>query len=236
MKGKKYVVIGGSSGIGLESVRLLIEAGAEVYAASRTQSDDLKNTEAHFIELDVTGDVQSLKAIDGPIDGLLYCPGTINLRPFKALKIEDFQRDLEVNFLGAVKVVQHFLKQLKESGSASVVLFSTVAVTQGMGFHSSIAASKGAIEGFARSLAAELASLNIRVNVIAPSLTDTPLAAQLLATKEKREASEKRHPLNKIGTAEQLATMATFLLSDKSAWITGQIMHVDGGLSAIKSL
>jgi 3-oxoacyl-[acyl-carrier protein] reductase len=236
MKGKKYVVIGGSSGIGLESVRLLIEAGAEVYAASRTQSDDLKNTEAHFIELDVTGDVQSLKAIDGPIDGLLYCPGTINLRPFKALKIEDFQRDLEVNFLGAVKVVQHFLKQLKESGSASVVLFSTVAVTQGMGFHSSIAASKGAVEGFARSLAAELASLNIRVNVIAPSLTDTPLAAQLLATKEKREASEKRHPLNKIGTAEQLATMATFLLSDKSAWITGQIMHVDGGLSAIKSL
>jgi NAD(P)-dependent dehydrogenase (short-subunit alcohol dehydrogenase family) len=236
MKGKKYVVIGGSSGIGLESVRLLIEAGAEVYAASRNQSDDLKNTEAHFIELDVTGDVQSLKAIDGPIDGLLYCPGTINLRPFKALKIEDFQRDLEVNFLGAVKVVQHFLKQLKESGSASVVLFSTVAVTQGMGFHSSIAASKGAVEGFARSLAAELASLNIRVNVIAPSLTDTPLAAQLLATKEKREASEKRHPLNKIGTAEQLATMATFLLSDKSAWITGQIMHVDGGLSAIKSL
>lgn len=236
MKDKRYVVIGGSSGIGLESVKILIEAGAEVWAASRTQSEDLKNTGAHFVELDVTSDVQSLKAIEGPIDGLLYCPGSINLRPFKALKIEDFQRDLEVNFLGAVKVVQHFLKQLKDSGASSIVLFSTVAVSQGMGFHSSIAASKGAIEGFARSLAAELSSLNIRVNVVAPSLTDTPLAAQLLATKEKREASEKRHPLNKVGTAHQLATMATFLLSEKTAWITGQIIHVDGGLSAIKSL
>jgi NAD(P)-dependent dehydrogenase (short-subunit alcohol dehydrogenase family) len=236
MKGKKYVVIGGSSGIGLESVRQIIDAGGEVWAASRTFSEELKSTGAHFIELDVTGSVQALEEISGPIDGLLYCPGSINLRPFKALKIEDFQRDLEVNFLGAVKVVQHFLKQLKESGNSSIVLFSTVAVTQGMGFHSSIAASKGAIEGFARSLAAELASLNIRVNVVAPSLTDTPLASQLLATKEKREASEKRHPLNKIGTAEQLASMATFLLSEKTAWITGQIIHVDGGLSAIKSL
>lgn len=150
------------------------------------------------------------------------------------MTVDDFQADFGQNFLGAVKMIQKALPALKKSKSASIVLFSTVAAKVGMPFHTSIAASKGAIEGFAKSLAAELAPANIRVNVIAPSLSDTALAGTLLSTEEKRAASAKRHPLGRIGTTDDSAQLVNFLLSDNSTWMTGQIIGLDGGLGNIK--
>lgn len=236
LNGKKILVVGGSSGIGLEVVRQATQLGAEVWSASRNHTEELQNTGTNFINLDVTADDYQLDELPDQLDALVYCPGTINLKPFHRLKIADFQNDYEVNVLGAVKVIQACLPRLKKSDAAAVVTFSTVAVQQGMGFHSSIAAAKGAVEGLTRSLAAELAPQNIRVNCIAPSLTDTPLAGQLLSSPEKREASEKRHPIKKVGQPKDLASVAVYLLSFSSEWITGQIWHIDGGMSSIKSL
>ena len=152
------------------------------------------------------------------------------------MKIEDFQKDLDINLLGLVKVAQACLPRLKKSDAAAIVTYSTVAVRQGMGFHASVAAAKGAVEGLTRSLAAELAPQNIRVNCIAPSLTDTPLAEKLLSSPEKREASAKRHPIRKLGRAQDLAAAALYLISPAASWTTGQVLHIDGGLSAIKPL
>jgi 3-oxoacyl-[acyl-carrier protein] reductase len=230
-----YLVIGGSSGIGLELAKKLLNQGHNVYAASRHKGD--MPNEAKFIELDVLENIESLKsALPEKIDGLAYCPGTINLKPFARLKEEDFLNDYKVNVLGAVKVIQSVFNNLKNAGNSSIVLFSTVAVQQGMGFHASIAAAKGAIEGLTKSLAAEFASIKIRVNAIAPSLTATPLASQLISTPERKEASDKRHPLGRIGTAEELADAAYFLISPQSSWITGQILGIDGGMSSIRTL
>jgi NAD(P)-dependent dehydrogenase (short-subunit alcohol dehydrogenase family) len=167
------------------------------------------------------------------LDGIIYCPGSINLRPFERIKPADFVSDFNLQVIGAVKLIQAVLPRLKKSNRASITLFSTVAVQNGLPFHSQVAASKGAVEGLTRALAAELAP-TIRVNCIAPSLTDTPLAAGLLNTDIKREANAMRHPLKKIGSATDIANMAAFLISDKAAWITGQIIHVDGGMSSIK--
>lgn len=168
------------------------------------------------------------------VDGLVYAPGSINLKPFNRLSVDDFKNDFEINVLGAVKMIQKLLPNLKKSESASVVLFSSVAAKLGMPFHASIAASKNAVEGLTKSLAAEFSAQKIRVNAIAPSLTDTNLASQLLATPEKREASAKRHPLQRVGTAEEIAEMAAFLVSDKSSWITGQVFGIDGGMGSVK--
>jgi NAD(P)-dependent dehydrogenase (short-subunit alcohol dehydrogenase family) len=164
----------------------------------------------------------------------VYCPGSINLRPFERIKPADFEADFKLQVTGAIKVLQLVLPRLKKSANASIVLFSTVAVQSGLPFHTQVSISKGAIEGLTRALAAEYAP-KIRVNCIAPSLTDTPLAASLLNTDQKKEANALRHPLKRVGTTEDIANMAAFLLSDKSSWITGQILHVDGGMSAIKS-
>ncbi len=231
---KHILVIGGSSGIGLAICRQLVAQNFTVIAASRSSSDELESMKVRQIQLDVTKLEDELDVLPDAINGIVYCPGTINLRPFKALKIEEFQHDLDINFLGAVKVLQKTLKNLKKADGASVVLFSTVAVKVGLNFHSSIAAAKGAIEGLGKSLAAEWASSKIRVNMIAPSLTDTPLARQLLSTPEKQEASDKRHPIGRTGTAEDIANIASFLISDNSSWITGQVLGVDGGFSTLK--
>ncbi|MDZ7358758.1 MAG: SDR family oxidoreductase, partial [candidate division KSB1 bacterium] len=168
------------------------------------------------------------------LDGVVYCPGTINLRPFRQLKEEDFLTDFKINALGAVKTIQGTLNRMKKvEQTASIVLFSTVAVQTGMSYHASIASAKGAVEGLTRSLAAELAP-KIRVNCIAPSLTDTPLAARLLGSEEKQQAAAERHPLKRFGQPEDIANLACFLLSDESSWITGQVLHVDGGMSSVR--
>ena len=229
-----YLVIGGSTGIGLELVKKIIAEGHDVTAVSRHRGE--LPLEAKFVELDILGDVSVLKDnLPDTLHGLAYCPGTINLKPFVRLTADDFRKDYEVNVIGAVKVIQQVLPQLKAAKQAGILLFSTVAAKAGMGFHASIAAAKSAIEGLTVSLAAEFAASKIRVNALAPSLTDTPLAGGLLATPERREASEKRHPLGRIGTADELAEAAYFLLSDKSSWITGQVIGIDGGMSTLKS-
>ena len=168
--------------------------------------------------------------------GAVYCPGSINLRSFRSLQPADFRQDLELNLLGAVRFLQACQPRLKgpDGGTASVVLFSTVAVGQGMPMHTSVAAAKGAVEGLARSLAAEW-SPKIRVNVIAPALTDTPLAARLLSSPDKREALAVRYPLKRIGEPADVAALARFLLSAESGWITGQVFGVDGGMSALRT-
>ncbi len=166
---------------------------------------------------------------------MVYLPGTISLRPFTRIKPADFIKDYEINLVGAVKIIQQLVPNLKKGGQSSVVLFSTVAVQTGMGFHSLVASSKGAIEGLTKALAAELAP-SIRVNCIAPSLTDTPLASGLLSSDEKKEASAQRHPLKTVGTPDQLAATAKFLLTEESSWMTGQILHADGGMGSIRMI
>lgn len=226
------LIVGAGKGIGLETARLLKEEN--LFTISRHATPELDELETQFFELDVSKDDLSELSLPEELHGLVFCPGSINLRPFNRLTEEDFLADFNQNFVGAVRVIQKCLPALKKSKSASIVLFSTVAAKVGMPFHTSIAASKGAIEGFAKSLAAELAAANIRVNVIAPSLSDTSLAAQLLSSEEKRMASAKRHPLQRIGLPEDSAQLAAFLLSDKSSWMTGQIIGLDGGLGNIK--
>ncbi|AEE49105.1 SDR family NAD(P)-dependent oxidoreductase [Haliscomenobacter hydrossis] len=228
-----YLVVGGSHGIGLEITRKLIQQGHRVTVFSRTADGlaDLSGVEHHV--LDLSKDEISPELIPADLHGLVYCPGSINLRAFSSLSPSAFRDDLEINLIGAVKSIQAGLKALKKTPGSSIVLFSTVAVGQGMPFHSSVAASKGAVEGLTRALAAELAP-GIRVNCIAPSLTDTPLAARLLSSEEKREAAANRHPLKKVGTANELAALATFLLSADAAWITGQVIHADGGMSSVR--
>lgn len=225
---KNILIIGSTSGIGAEISKRLTEAGAKVITTSRTDrafSWDATNA---------TADLSSI--LPEQLDGLVYCPGSINLKPFSRLSDQDFLQDFELNVLGAIRAIRQAIPALKRSGNASVVLFSTVAAGQGMNFHASVATSKRALEGLALSLAAEFAGSQIRFNVVAPSLTDTPLAAQLLSSPEKQEASAKRHPLGRVGQAGDIAGASLFLLSDDSAWMTGQILAVDGGLSTIKSL
>lgn len=230
---KHYWVVGGSHGIGLEIVKKLAQSGDQVTVFSRTigELDTISGIGHHT--LDISKEEIPSSLIPESLDGLVYCPGSINLRAFGSLAPSAFREDLEIKLIGAVKSIQAALKALKKTPGSSIVLFSTVAVGQGMPFHSSVAAAKGAVEGLTRSLAAELAP-QIRVNCIAPSLTDTPLAARLLNNDEKREAAANRHPLKRVGAASELAALATFLLSSDAAWITGQVIHADGGMGALK--
>jgi 3-oxoacyl-[acyl-carrier protein] reductase len=188
MEVKNYLIMGGSSGIGLEIVKALRQKGNEIYVGSRTNEQLIGLDGVHHFTLDVKTDPFKLEVLPETLNGLVYGPGTIRLKPFQRLSIDDFLEDLQINFLGAVKTIQACLKQLKKSTTpASVVLFSTVAAKIGMPFHASVAGAKAAVEGLTRSLAAEFAP-RIRVNAIAPSLTDTPLASNLLSSEEKRQA------------------------------------------------
>ncbi|HEU4497324.1 MAG TPA: SDR family oxidoreductase, partial [Flavobacterium sp.] len=206
---KNILFIGGSAGIGLAAVQKL--QGNSIFVASRTH-ENLAGLDAAHIPFDAASGELDISSLPETLDGFVYCPGSINLKPFKSLKPEHFEADLQLNFIGIVKVLQQILPKLLKSKQASAVFFSTVAVQNGMPFHTSVAASKGAIEGFARALAAEYAP-KIRVNVIAPSLTDTPLAEKLLNNDAKREKSAERHPLKRVGRPEDIAAMVQFLLS-----------------------
>ena len=227
---KNILLIGGSRGIGLATAKLLIESH-EVYIASRS-SDSLTGLDIHYLPFDVTTDDLSTLDLPAELSGLVYCPGSINLRPFKGLKPEAFESDFQINVMGFVKSLQAVLPKL--TTNSSVVLYSTVAVKVGMPFHASVAASKGALEGLGKSLAAELAP-KTRVNVIAPSITNTPLADRFLNNEAKMEKSAQRHPLKRVGEADDIAAMTRFLLSDDSSWMTGQILGLDGGMSTLNT-
>lgn len=230
----KFVIIGASKGIGYSLAKSLLANGHEVLNFSREASDlngivNLTWDAAH-------DSMEVFSSLTGPLDGLVYCPGSINLKPFHRLAISDFENDFNINVLGAIKAIQVVLPLLKQSETSSIVLFSTVAVQTGMGFHASIASSKGAIEGLTKSLAAELSSFKIRVNTIAPSLTQTHLSQNLLNTPEKIEAGGKRHPLGRVGNSEDISNLAAFLLQKENSWITGQIIGVDGGIGSLKTV
>jgi NAD(P)-dependent dehydrogenase (short-subunit alcohol dehydrogenase family) len=232
---KKYLIVGGSSGIGLALADRLATEGNKVVVLSRNLNQLRLSENIEHHKFDVLYETQSFPTIDQEFSGLVYCPGSINLKPFKSLKEQDYIDDFKINALGAVKVINQYLPNLKKAEKSSIVLFSTVAVQTGMPYHASIAMAKGAVEGLTRSLAAEFAP-QIRVNAVAPSITDTPLAARLLSSEEKKETSAKRHPLNLVGKAEDIADAAYFLLTNKSNWVTGQIFYIDGGMSSLRLL
>lgn len=227
---KHYVIVGASSGIGFELAKML-SASNQITALSRSEKDLTTLPNTTFYTLDISEENTAFPALDKPVDGLIYCPGTINLKPFRSLRAEDYLNEWNINFLGAVKTIKHFLPQLQQAENPNIVLFSTVAVQTGMAFHASIAAAKGAVEGLTRSLAAEFAP-KIRVNAVAPSLTNTPLADKLVNAEAKLRSAEERHPLKKIGQPDDIANAVLYLLN--ANWVTGQIMSVDGGMSALR--
>lgn len=228
---QNYLIIGASSGIGLATAQLLAKDNQVYGTYCTTNTEHVNNIQYHYYN--VLDENIDLSYLPETIDGVVYCPGSINLKPFARIKPEDFIQDYQLQVVGAIKIIQQLIPKLKTSKQASIVLFSTVAVQNGFNFHSMVASSKGAIEGLTRALSAELAPI-IRVNCIAPSITNTRLAGNLLNTPEKIEANAQRHPLKKVGSAIDIANMVQFLLSDKSSWITGQILHVDGGMGVVK--
>lgn len=230
---KTFLIIGASTGIGLALGRTLKANGHKVIATGNKSAIDEAEQFDSVHKLNVLDESPDLSFIPDSLDGLAYCPGAVTLKPFARLKPSDFIDDYQLQVLGAIKIIQACLPALKKSGNGSIVLFSTVAVQTGFNFHSIVAASKGAIEGITRSLAAELAP-TIRVNAIAPSITQTPLTASLLNSDEKIQANAQRHPLKKIGSPETVAQAAAFLLTDASGWMTGQILSVDGGISSVR--
>lgn len=220
---KNYLIIGASSSVAQCTTKTLIENGNKVTQLSRNEL---------FSSVKIIDYINDLPVLEDRFDGIVYFPGTINLKPFRSLKLEDFQSDFNIHVLGAMNVLKTYQSNLNEG--SSVVLISSVAATTGMPFHTSVAAVKSAIEGFARSLAAEWAP-KIRVNVVAPSLTLTPMAEKLTNSQEKIEAGAQRHPLKRLGKPSDLSSAIIFLLGEESTWITGQVLAVDGGMGNIKN-
>ena len=225
---KSVLIVGGSSGIGKSLVNILLEKN-KIISISRTSS---KITHPNLTEYtcDVLNDALPELAV---VDSIVYCPGSINLKPISRLNQEDFSNDFSINVLGAVKVVKHYLPMLKIGSNPSILMFSTVAVKMGMPFHASVAASKGAVEGLVKSLAAEFAP-TIRVNAIAPTLTDTPLASKLLRNDKLKEMRAGVHPLKRYLQSDEVAEMAKFIISDKAMAFSGQVFEMDCGMVSLK--
>jgi len=230
---RNYLIVGASSGIGKALTALLSDAGNVVYGTYNKTTVPLETENIRYYPLDVLDETVNLDFLPEKLDGIAYCPGAITLKPFERIKSTELISDYQLQVIGAIKLLQAAMPRLKNGTNPSVVLFSTVAVQVGLPYHTLVSVSKGAVEGLTKALAAEYAP-RIRVNCIAPSLTDTPLAASLLNTEQKRNSASQRHPLKRVGTPEDIAYMAEFLLSEKSGWITGQVIHVDGGFSTVK--
>jgi NAD(P)-dependent dehydrogenase (short-subunit alcohol dehydrogenase family) len=231
MNNAPFLIVGASKGIGRSIAEQLIDQGRSVITVARS-GEPLVGVLRH-IHADVVTDGLPNAELPEALAGMVYAPGSIDLRPLRSLKPEDLRTAFEVNVVGAFRCAQATAERLKRVPGSSMLFFSTVAVAQGMPFHVSVAAAKGGVEGLVRSLAAELAP-NVRVNAIAPSLTDTSLAERLLNSPEKAKAAADRHPLKRIGNVGELAAMGVFLLSEEAEWITGQVIGVDGGLSRLR--
>ena len=232
LENKNIFIVGGSNGIGLSLIKQ-ISSKNNVYSASRNDNN-LNDYNVKYIKYDSVNDLEiDTSILPDKIDGFVYCPGSINLRPFNTLKTESFLEDYKINFLGAIKSLKMILPLMQKSDNSSIVFFSTVAVSTGMPFHSSISSSKGAIEGLTRSLAAEFAP-KIRVNSIAPSIVKTNLSEKFLNSDLKIEKASKRHPLGRIGKVEEISKLTSYLLSDDSSWVTGQVINIDGGIGSIR--
>ncbi len=252
MKGKKLdmsmsgktIIYGGSGGIGSATARLLHAKGQALHLVGRN-TDALSLLANELSATYTVGDVtdsrlfsqvsDDLQATESVCDGLIYAVGSINLGSLTRLKETDFLNDFKVNAMGAALAVQAALPLLKKSSQKpSVLLFSSVAAVQGFSFHASVGMAKGAVNGLTLALAAELAP-KIRVNAIAPSLTRTPLASNILANEQMVESLAKLHPLPRLGEAEEMAKLASFLVSEDADWITGQVISVDGGRSTLRN-
>ena len=234
--GGNFVIAGGSKGIGLELVRLLSTTADRIDVYSREMDELVEDDKVKHHQCDFTEDDIVLDDLPDEVHGVAYCPGSINLRSFRGLKVDDFRQDFEINVVGAVKFLQGCLTALKKGAGdnpSSVVMFSTVAVAQGLSMHSSIASAKGAIEGLTRTLASELAP-KVRVNCIAPALTETSLAAKFFENEDNRKAMAAKYALGRTGKPIDLAAMAEFLLLPSSSWMTGQVIGVDGGMSTLR--
>ncbi len=225
---KRYIIAGASSGIGQAISQKLLADGHQIIAIGRN-TENIVSEWIQFIQHDFSKE-EILPDINEKIDGLIYCPGSINLKPFSSIKEKDISDDFKINVLGAFRLIHKYYKNLNDSEDPSIILFSSVAARLGMPYHTSISISKSGLEGLTKSLAAEF-SPKIRVNCIAPSLTDTPLAKALLNSDTKRTANAERHPLKKIGESEDIASLAIYLLNAK--WMTGQVIGIDGGLGAV---
>ena len=225
---KNIVIIGGSKGIGFEILKQQLENN-QVYNISRTAPEISHPNLEHF-EINVLTD--NLPEIEN-IDVLIYCPGSINLKPISSLSIDDFRNDFEINVIGAVKTIQKYLPALKKGNNPSIVLFSTVAAKLGMPFHASIATAKAGIEGLVKSLGAELASV-VRINAIAPTITETSLAAGILRNDRMKENMMERHPMKNYLKPEEVANMANYLISDHAKSISGQVFEMDYGIVTFK--
>lgn len=226
---KRLIVIGGSRGIGSAIIKASLSVYDEIVNISRTAPEVNHANVTHYTCDILKDDLPDIASADG----LVYCPGSINLKPINRLSLEDFRTDFEINVLGAVKAIQHYIPALKTGNKPSIVLFSTVAAKLGMPFHASVAASKSAIEGLTKSLGAELAP-TIRVNAIAPTVTDTDLASKLLRNDRLMDQMKERHPLKKYLQPEEVAQMAAFLLSDAAASQSGQVFEMDCGIVSFK--
>ena len=226
---KNIVIIGGSKGIGFEILKQQLTNNNQVYNISRN-APEIQNPNLKHFELNVLTD--TLPEIEN-IDTLIYCPGSINLKPIGSLSIDDFKNDFEINVIGAVKTIQKYLPNLKKGVDPSIILFSTVAVKLGMPYHACIATAKAGIEGLVKSLGAELASV-VRINAIAPTITETTLAANILRNDRMKENMVERHPMKNYLKPEEVANMANFLISENARSISGQIFEMDYGLVTFK--
>ncbi len=225
----KVLIIGGTRGIGKAIVSEVIE-NHEVVCLSRNANHYTHNNYKH-IKFDVLND--ELPEIES-LDTLIYCPGTINLKPISSLTLDDFRCDFELNVIGAVKAIKKYLNLLKKSENPSILMFSTVATKLGMPYHSSVSVSKSGIDGLVKTLGAELAP-KIRINAIAPTITNTDLASKILRNEKVIENMIERHPLKKILSPEEIAKMASYLISKNSSSISGQIFNMDAGIVSFKS-